>query len=63
MHTWRTLWLIFAAFLALKKKHVFYKSLVKLINRVINENVGIDHENSLVGEEFARFIVKTEEPY
>ena len=35
---------------------------IQLINRVMNENVGIDHENSLVGKEFARFIVKTEEP-
>ena len=35
---------------------------IKLINRVMNENVGIDHENSLIGKEFARFIVKTKEP-
>jgi len=34
---------------------------IQLINRVMKKNVGIDYEKSLVGEEFARFIVKTEE--
>lgn len=34
---------------------------IQLINRVMDGKVGIDHEKSLVGEEFARFVVKTEE--